>query len=477
MLRILPLAVIVSLFSLSLLLRFEPSFGLAATISVPDHDIIIIGGGITGLSTAAMLLHGEDNICMSNIEGKMKMNAVHPRQICILEKAKCIRPVGATIGLFPNGVTALESISPQLANDVCSSGIPYRGVIRHDVNTGEVTKNTLPSTGKGTYSVAWYILQEALFRMLPAGVVQFGKEVDSFTISNDKDECTFDSLISVTYRDRETHELERKTCRMLVGADGINSTVRNILFPEYKFMYNDKNDLGRKLFRAVISKEKLTENMDDEQIMYVLPPSGFTKTYVCRDTDRLFAMRQLADNVYSFTSSVSANEPIGQGIRGTSSEAKMQRLRRSFLHFPSTVQHWIQAVAKDAIYENDVYDIDMMTKWSRNNCVLIGDACHAMSPSLGQGGNVGLEDAAELGALLRPFLHHRDCDCECNKDKSCQGSTSIETALEKFEQLRMSRVKMIHDASRNRRNGNNLDASFRSWIYSWRPSFMFPDEK
>jgi len=114
-----------------------------------------------------------------------------------------------------------------------------------------------------------------------------------------------------------------------------------------------------------------------------------------------------------------------------------------------------------------------MAKWSRNNCVLIGDACHGVSLSLGQGVNVGLEDSVELGALLRPLLNH--CDFECNEDKPSQEfiqTKHVQTILEEFEQLRIGRVKKIHDMSRHRRNGNKLDASFRSWVYNWKPSFM-----
>ncbi len=38
--------------------------------------------------------------------------------------------------------------------------------------------------------------------------------------------------------------------------------------------------------------------------------------------------------------------------------------------------------------------------WHRNRTVLLGDAAHAMTPDLGQGGCQALEDAAALAALL-----------------------------------------------------------------------------
>lgn len=54
-----------------------------------DCDVMIIGGGKTGLATKKISHH----------------------RIRIIEQSKDILPVGATIGLFPNGAMALESIS------------------------------------------------------------------------------------------------------------------------------------------------------------------------------------------------------------------------------------------------------------------------------------------------------------------------------------------------------------------------------
>ena len=94
-----------------------------------DYDVIIIGGGITGLATAAALINREK---------------IFHHKIRIIEQSKEILPVGATIGLFPNGAMALEPISVQLADEVCSSGIPALGMIRKNLTTGEVEKRNSP---------------------------------------------------------------------------------------------------------------------------------------------------------------------------------------------------------------------------------------------------------------------------------------------------------------------------------------------
>lgn len=47
-------------------------------------------------------------------------------------------------------------------------------------------------------------------------------------------------------------------------------------------------------------------------------------------------------------------------------------------------------------------DIEQVTTtvWARGRVAIAGDAAHAMSPALGQGGGAGLEDAAVLSDLL-----------------------------------------------------------------------------
>lgn len=63
----------------------------------------------------------------------------------------------------------------------------------------------------------------------------------------------------------------------------------------------------------------------------------------------------------------------------------------------------------------------------RGRCVLLGDAAHAMTPNLGQGGNQALEDAATLVALLR----------------QSDGPDGIEAALAEYDRLRRPRTQRI----------------------------------
>ena len=76
--------------------------------SKPDHDVIIIGGGIVG------------NACALALSNRIKVG--EKINIKILEKASSLRPVGAAIGLQGNGLASLEGISKEVFEEVKSEG-------------------------------------------------------------------------------------------------------------------------------------------------------------------------------------------------------------------------------------------------------------------------------------------------------------------------------------------------------------------
>jgi len=65
-----------------------------------------------------------------------------------------------------------------------------------------------------------------------------------------------------------------------------------------------------------------------------------------------------------------------------------------------------------------------MSGWSRHNVVLLGDAAHAMTPNLGQGGAQAVEDAFVLAEQFGQ-------------------ASSVAEALEHYERIRMPKAKWI----------------------------------
>ena len=78
----------------------------------------------------------------------------------------------------------------------------------------------------------------------------------------------------------------------------------------------------------------------------------------------------------------------------------------------------------DKILRNDICDLKPTKGWHQQNIILIGDAAHATSPNMGQGGAQAIEDAHALAY----FLSEKE---------------SIKEAFEAFENYRYPKTTLV----------------------------------
>lgn len=71
-----------------------------------------------------------------------------------------------------------------------------------------------------------------------------------------------------------------------------------------------------------------------------------------------------------------------------------------FADFPEPVPEVLSRTAPDSLIWTDILDLEPMPSFTRGKVVLLGDAAHALTPDLGQGAGLAIEDAAVLAALL-----------------------------------------------------------------------------
>ena len=76
-----------------------------------------------------------------------------------------------------------------------------------------------------------------------------------------------------------------------------------------------------------------------------------------------------------------------------------------------------------------VEEVLMPGPWHLGRVLLIGDAAHASTPFMGQGGAMAVQDAVVLGRLLG-------------------AEASVESALERFSALRIPACRFVQDVSR-----------------------------
>lgn len=97
--------------------------------------------------------------------------------------------------------------------------------------------------------------------------------------------------------------------------------------------------------------------------------------------------------VYLFAT---ANLPAGQRCPGD----ELGEIRRRFGTWHDPVPALLDAADPETILRHDIYELPPLRTFVRGRVVLLGDAAHAMTPNLGQGANLAVEDAVTLAALL-----------------------------------------------------------------------------
>jgi 2-polyprenyl-6-methoxyphenol hydroxylase-like FAD-dependent oxidoreductase len=100
--------------------------------------------------------------------------------------------------------------------------------------------------------------------------------------------------------------------------------------------------------------------------------------------------------VYSY-----ATAAVPPGRRAPSGE--LAELRRLFGHWHDPVPAILDAASPEDVLRNDVYECAApLPALHRGRVAVLGDAAHAMAPTLGQGANQAVEDAVVLAHHAPP---------------------------------------------------------------------------
>ncbi len=169
--------------------------------------------------------------------------------------------------------------------------------------------------------------------------------------------------------DIELNTGERIRCALLVGADGIASGVRTALIGAPRPRYS-----GQWCARTIINGQ----------------PAGAVAQEIHAGRYRLGVVPLARGRSYVFW--VQSRHPGGPlpGHHIESSIATLGTLGATLQKHFQRGQRWLQHPLTD-----------LSICWGRGNIGLIGDAAHALTPNLGQGAALGIEDAWTLADLLR----------------------------------------------------------------------------
>src|SRR5699024_1335356 len=118
-------------------------------------------------------------------------------------------------------------------------------------------------------------------------------------------------------------------------------------------------------------------------------------------------------------------------------------VEQMFTGWHCPIAELIAATDAEAVHRTPIADLShALPRFHRGRVVLLGDAAHAMTPNLGQGGGQALEDAATLTALLAPLLGQAD------RAVPAASWARLDQALRRYDALRRPRSQSIARKSR-----------------------------
>ena len=313
---------------------------------IKNLKIAIIGAGYGGAAAAkALSLLGAD--------------------VKVYEQAPQMGEVGAGIGLRPATMARFRQWGIFDAIAKVSSASDYFEIL---TATGDpIMKDTWPEFGeeKNTYLIHRRDFIEALLGVLPEGMVQLGHRLETIEDKGGRSVLTF--------ANGETAEAD-----LVVGADGIKSSVREQLFSDKGPVFS-----GEHAYRVVISADDAHGMVTDDNLrMYI---GKGTKVY-------LLPLRHR--NQMSFD--ITALNPDGTWAPAITKEDLLKTVEG----FDERIVAITRGLDMDAVNIRAVYDIDQVDTWHTDSVVLMGDAAHSMLHHQGQGANSAIEDAGALADAL-----------------------------------------------------------------------------
>jgi salicylate hydroxylase len=199
---------------------------------------------------------------------------------------------------------------------------------------------------------------------------------------------------------------------MVVGADGVRSTVRRWVTGSDDAIYS-----GTSAFRGIVPTENLPSLPDPHAIQFWMGPDAHLLHYAIGGAGELVNFFAVVE-----TPNIWLTE-------GTIAEVHEDLPIASFRGWHPAVIEMIRAAASPVRW--GLFTVRPLLRWHRGRVVILGDAAHGMLPHHGQGANTSIEDAFTLAALLT----------QAKPD-------DLQDAFSRFQTLRRARTRKIQRSSR-----------------------------
>ncbi|CZT22020.1 uncharacterized protein RCC_07889 [Ramularia collo-cygni] len=351
--------------------------------------IIIVGAGIAGLAAAVGL-------------------ARHGHKVQVFERKTTWDETGSGIQLQPNVSKILEEWG--MLEEVKKVAHDNEQAALRDHRLGLIAYHDFTQRGP-----AWYGLRRVLkdlFRQFAAKYnVEIHEGVNIVSINQDRPSIILDGG-------------EEISADLIIGADGSGSLVRQTLFPSFP---------GRKILDKTVWQISLPLDIvrNDEVLQGLL--DGHRNVITVAPARSIFASPSPSQNTYDLQfidhEYTQAQDPNPAAL--TERVRDLSWIKERFSDFDPATRKALDLA--ESAFKWRLVEVFDLPSWSSKNSkvVLLGDACHAMTPYSGQGTAMGLEDAAVLSELLADIQ-----------------TSDLGSAIEMYQNLRRPRCDKVFNLAR-----------------------------
>ena len=362
-------------------------------------SIAIVGAGMGGLATAAALRRvGID--------------------VMVYEQASQFARIGAGIQIGCNAMKVLRQLG--LEPRLRAQSFYPRSWNNRDWKTGDIKFDMIFGESAEEKFGAPYLLAHrgdlhaALASIVPPECVRLSHKLTGLDEVADG--------IRLSFANGET-----VTADAVIGADGVHSLVRDILFGT-----SAVNFTGRIAYRTTYPAALLDGFKIDDCTKWWGEDRHIVIYYVKPDRSEVYFV-------------TSQPEPEFK-IESWSAKGDVRELRAAFKGFDRQVET-VLAACPD-VHKWAIVDRDSLARWADGNVTLLGDACHPMTPYMAQGAAMAIEDAAVLSRCLEGVA--RD---------------GIADAFRRFEATRRERTAHVQQTSRT--NTWLRQKTDTDWVYAY----------
>lgn len=385
------------------------------------QKVIIAGGGIGGLTTAACLLQAGIDVD-------------------VYEQSAQLGEVGAGIQVSANASRVYEHLGlldSLVAKGCKPDGYRFRmfdeGDVMQDIPLGDGYEERHNVPYVSVHRADLHALLVERVQALKSDAIILGAAAERF----EEDEQGVTLFFS-------NHEPVRGD--LLVGADGIKSAIRSQIVGNTPVNYT-----GDASWRIIVPMADLPPEHRQTSVDIWVGPGRHAVTYPLRNGELLNLVGCVEHGAWEDESWVAV--------------APWEEMVEDFADWHPTIQAIIQHADRDKCYRWAMNNRQPISNWSTRRATLLGDSAHPTLPYMAQGAAMAVEDAAVLARAIQAEDNPTDAIELYQRNRIARTTRIVNESSANRDLFHLDSKQALRDAFAKR----DMNAERTAWLFSYDP--------